>query len=76
MLKGVEAEIGLACGVGMAVNGDHAAFFVELWVFLRGHGTGGRDQGRRNGVSRKLIGCIGDSNNPLEEPPGHANTSP
>ncbi len=30
MLEGVEAEIGLAGGVGMAVNGDYAAFFAEL----------------------------------------------
>ena len=30
MLQGVEAEIGLAGGVGMAVDGDDAAFFVEL----------------------------------------------
>ena len=30
MLQGVEAEIGLARGVGMAVDGDDAAFFAEL----------------------------------------------
>jgi hypothetical protein len=30
MLQGVEAEIGLAGGVGMAVNGDYAALFAEL----------------------------------------------
>ena len=30
MLQGVEAEIGLAGGVGVAVNGDDAALFVEL----------------------------------------------
>ena len=30
MLEGVEAEIGLARGVGMAVDGDDAAFFAEL----------------------------------------------
>jgi hypothetical protein len=30
MLKGVEAEIGLARGFGMAVDGDYAAFFVEF----------------------------------------------
>ena len=30
MLQSVEAEIGLARGVGMAVDGDDAAFFVEL----------------------------------------------
>ena len=32
MLEGVEAEVGLAGGVGMAVDGDDAAFFVELVV--------------------------------------------
>ncbi len=31
MLQGVEAEIGLAGGVGMAVDGDYAAFFAELF---------------------------------------------
>ena len=35
MLEGVEAEIGLAGGVGMAVDGDYAAFFVELVDRLR-----------------------------------------
>ena len=30
MLQRVEAEIGFARGVGMAVDGDHAAFFVEF----------------------------------------------
>ena len=34
MLQGVEAEIGLAGGVGVAVDGDDAAFFAELGVFL------------------------------------------
>jgi hypothetical protein len=34
MLEGVERQIGLAGGVGMAVNGDYAAFFAELGVFL------------------------------------------
>ena len=29
MLEGVEAEIGLPGGIGMAVNGDDAALFVE-----------------------------------------------
>jgi hypothetical protein len=33
MLEGVEGKIGLAGGVGMAVNGDYAAFFAELGVF-------------------------------------------
>ena len=33
VLEGVKAEIGLAGGVGMAVDGDYAAFFVELGVF-------------------------------------------
>jgi hypothetical protein len=32
MLQGVEAEIGLAGGVGMAVDGDYAALFAELVV--------------------------------------------
>jgi hypothetical protein len=30
MLKGVEAEVGLARGFGMAVDGDDPAFFVEF----------------------------------------------
>ena len=33
VLEGVKAEIGLAGGVGMTVDGDYAAFFVELGVF-------------------------------------------
>ena len=32
MLQGVEAEVGLAGGVGVAVDGDDAAFFAELVV--------------------------------------------
>ena len=40
MLQRVEAEIGLARGVGMAVDGDDAALFVELVAFGdRGQGT-------------------------------------
>jgi hypothetical protein len=35
MLKGVETEIDLAGGVGMAVNGDYAAFFSEFGVIAR-----------------------------------------
>jgi hypothetical protein len=30
VLEGVEAEISLAGGSGMSVNGDYAAFFAEL----------------------------------------------
>jgi hypothetical protein len=33
MLEGVKAEKGLAGGVGMAVDGDYAAFFAEFGVF-------------------------------------------
>jgi hypothetical protein len=45
MLEGVEAEIGLAGGVGVAVDGDYAAFFVEGVAFGdREKGTGIRDQ--------------------------------
>jgi hypothetical protein len=33
MLQGVETEIDLAGGVGMAVDGDYAALFAELGVF-------------------------------------------
>jgi hypothetical protein len=29
MLQGVEAEIGFSGGVGVVVNGDYAAFFME-----------------------------------------------
>jgi hypothetical protein len=32
VLKGVEAEISLASGGGMAVEGDYTAFFAELGV--------------------------------------------
>jgi hypothetical protein len=35
MLEGVEPQVGLAGGVGMAVNGDYATFFAEL---VRGSG--------------------------------------
>jgi hypothetical protein len=31
MLQGVKGEISLTRGVGMAVNGDHATLFVELF---------------------------------------------
>ena len=41
MLKGVEAEIGLARGFGMAMDGDYAAFFVEGVAV----GGGRREQG-------------------------------
>jgi hypothetical protein len=30
MLEGVKAEIGLARGIGMAMNGDYAAFLVQF----------------------------------------------
>ena len=33
MLQGVEGEVSLAGGVGVAVDGDYAAFFVELVTF-------------------------------------------
>jgi hypothetical protein len=33
MLQGVETEIGLAGSVGMAVDGDDTAFFVEFGVY-------------------------------------------
>jgi hypothetical protein len=42
MLEGVEAEIGLAGGVGMAMDGDYAAFFVDFV----GCGDALRDQRR------------------------------
>jgi hypothetical protein len=33
MLEGVEGEVGLAGGVGMVVDGDYAALFVDLvWI--------------------------------------------
>jgi hypothetical protein len=70
MLESVEAEIDLAGGVGMAVDGDDAAFFTEFGV------GGDWDQRRCNRVSMKLTGCIGDSRDPLEEAPDHAWTSP
>ena len=50
MLEGVEAEIGLARGVGMAVDGDDAAFFVEL-VAGRRRGIRSSDQ-RISGIPR------------------------
>jgi hypothetical protein len=32
MLEGVEGEVGLARGVGVAVNGDYATVFAEFRV--------------------------------------------
>jgi hypothetical protein len=52
MLEGGESEVGLAGGVGMAVDGDHATLFVEL-VKGREQGTGNRDQGRGSRASMK-----------------------
>jgi hypothetical protein len=52
MLESVEAEIGLAGRIGMAVDGDDAAFFAELGVFDRDQGTGIREQ-RRGGWRRR-----------------------
>ena len=50
MLQGVEAEIGFARGVGMAVDGDDAAFFVQFVACgdEREQGTGNRDRGEAN----------------------------
>jgi hypothetical protein len=50
MLEGVEAKVGLSGGVGVAVDGDDAAFFVELVACgdNREQGTGIRDQGIRD----------------------------
>ena len=53
MLQGVEAEIGLARGVGMAVDGDYAAFFVEL--------VDRRDPGRRDQGSAATSAHDGDA---------------
>jgi hypothetical protein len=47
MLQRVEAKVGLAGSLGMAVNGDDSALFAEL-VKSREQGTGIRDQGRRD----------------------------
>jgi hypothetical protein len=47
MLQGIEAQIGLARCIRMAVNGDDSALFAEL-VKSREQGTGIRDQGRRD----------------------------
>jgi hypothetical protein len=44
MLQGVKAEIGLAGGVGVAVNGDYATLFAEFGVLDRDQGTGIRDE--------------------------------
>ena len=53
MLQGVEAEIGLAGGVGMAVDGDDAAFFAELVGSSRIQvETGTRDQGPAAAIDR------------------------
>jgi hypothetical protein len=45
MLQSVEAKIGLARGFRVAVNGDHAAFLVEL-IKGREQGAGIREQGQ------------------------------
>ena len=42
MLQRVEAEVGLARGVGMAVDGDDAAFFVQLVADRRAVDRGSR----------------------------------
>jgi hypothetical protein len=47
VLQRVEAEVGLTRGIGVAVNGDDAAFFVEL--IARGDKLQGlRDVGTRD----------------------------
>jgi hypothetical protein len=46
MLEGIEGEVSLAGGVGVAVDGDYAAFFVESVAGGdREQGTGIRGQG-------------------------------
>src|ERR1017187_8059716 len=76
MLQGVEAKVGLAGCVGVAVDGDYAAFFAELGVFFREQGTGIRDRGRRSRAGAKLIGFVEEAFDSLEEQPAHAGTSP
>jgi hypothetical protein len=58
MLKSVEGEIGFACGVRMAVDGDDATFFAKLWVSaipgLKIGNCGTRSgSGQRTGDQRK-----------------------
>ena len=68
MLQGVKAEISLACSVMVAVNGDHAAFFVELVAF--------GDSGQWTVVSGQLPSGILDADDSLAEELYHAVTSP
>jgi hypothetical protein len=35
VLEGVEAKVGLTGGVGMAVDGDYAAFFSQFRIIAR-----------------------------------------
>ena len=79
MLEGVEAEIGLAGGVRVAVNGDDATFFAELGVCgIPGpkNGTWGtRDSGQWSVISGQLPGGVCDALDALIEQPAHAVTS-
>jgi hypothetical protein len=47
VLQGIEAEIDLARGIGMAVDGDDAAFFVQF-VGVGNELQGLRDRGTRD----------------------------
>jgi hypothetical protein len=74
MLEGVESEVGLAGGVGMAVDGDYAALFMEL---VRAARTAGRGYAAKSlGLSEEIVRGVGYSRNALKKPPDHAVTSP
>jgi hypothetical protein len=74
MLQRIEAEVSFARGVGMAVDGDDAAFLVQFFGAAR---TANRRfaatlTALRISYSLRLVGEAGD---PLKQQPAHAGTS-
>src|ERR1035441_3521440 len=73
MLQGIEAEVGLAGGVRMAVDGHNAAFLAELGILCHsGQWTVNSEQLARE----QRVGKIGSSFDSLVQQPAHAGTSP
>src|ERR1039458_8754761 len=74
MLQRVKAEVGFASGVRRAVDGDDAAFFVELVDAARtaNHRFAAMPTARRSFHHLRLVGDAGD---PLKQQPAHAGTS-
>ena len=79
MLEGVEREIGFARGVRMAVDGDDAAFFVEL-VGCANEWTVDEWTEWISGLlscgASETCGNVGDAVDALKQQPAHAGTSP